>query len=70
METTEAIKAFFDRFDKDGDGRITAAEYALAANEMGDHDVTLSMAEALIHSMDTDHDGVLTFEEFLAARQR
>ncbi|MDH6707795.1 MULTISPECIES: EF-hand domain-containing protein [unclassified Kitasatospora] len=70
METTEAIKAMFDRFDKDGDGKITPAEYALVANEMGDHDVTISMAEALIHTMDTDHDGVLTFAEFLAARRR
>ncbi|MEU1282886.1 EF-hand domain-containing protein [Kitasatospora sp. NPDC058444] len=70
MESTEAIKAMFDRYDEDGDGKITAAEYALAANEMGDHDVTISMAEALINSMDTNHDGVLTFEEFLAARRR
>lgn len=23
METTEAIKAMFDRFDKNGDGKIT-----------------------------------------------
>lgn len=37
---------------------------------MGDHDVTLSMAEALIHAMDTHHQGYLTFDEFLAARQR
>ncbi|MFF3004383.1 EF-hand domain-containing protein [Kitasatospora sp. NPDC086801] len=70
METTEAIKAMFDRFDKNGDGKITPAEYALVANEMGDHDVTLSMAEALIHAMDTHHQGYLTFDEFLAARQR
>ncbi|MBO1417294.1 EF-hand domain-containing protein [Streptomyces sp. FH025] len=70
METTEAIKAMFDRFDKNGDGKITAAEYALVANEMGDHDVTISMAEALIHAMDTRHQGYLTFDEFLAARQR
>ncbi|MER6298366.1 EF-hand domain-containing protein [Kitasatospora sp. NPDC001539] len=70
METIEDIKAMFDRFDKNGDGKITPAEYALAANEMGDHGVTLAMAEALVHSMDTRHQGYLDFEEFLAARQR
>jgi Ca2+-binding EF-hand superfamily protein len=70
METIENIKAMFDRFDQNGDGKITAAEYALVANEMGDHDVTISMAEALIHAMDTRHQGYLTFDEFLAARQR
>ncbi|MER7845291.1 EF-hand domain-containing protein [Kitasatospora sp. NPDC096077] len=70
MESVEAIKEMFDRIDRNGDGKITAAEYALAANEMGDHGVTLSMAEALIHAMDTRHQGYLDFEEFLAARQR
>ncbi|MFE5580984.1 EF-hand domain-containing protein [Kitasatospora sp. NPDC056531] len=70
MESIEAIKEMFDRIDKNGDGKITPAEYALAANEMGDHGVTLSMAEALIHAMDTRHQGYLDFEEFLAARQR
>ncbi|MFI6152659.1 EF-hand domain-containing protein [Kitasatospora sp. NPDC051170] len=69
MQSTEEIKALFDRIDKNGDGKITAAEYALAANEMGDHAVTLAMAEALIHTMDTRHQGFLDFEEFLAARR-
>ncbi|MEV4433889.1 EF-hand domain-containing protein [Streptomyces sp. NPDC049555] len=62
----EARKAF-DRFDVDGDGFITAAEYKHVMAELGDFNVTETVAQALINKRDANGDGVLSFEEFWAA---
>jgi Ca2+-binding EF-hand superfamily protein len=59
----EARKAF-QRFDADGDGFITAAEYKSAMAQMGDFNVTESVAEALIARQDANGDKVLSFDEF------
>ncbi|KOV26039.1 EF hand repeat-containing protein [Streptomyces sp. XY431] len=69
MADVDDIRAAFDKFDRNGNGRITAAEYALVARELGDLTTSVAVAEAIIKQMDTNHDGELTFEEFLAARQ-
>ncbi|MBP0448197.1 MULTISPECIES: EF-hand domain-containing protein [unclassified Kitasatospora] len=69
MADVDTIRAAFDKFDVNGNGRITAAEYAKVARELGDLTTSISMAEAIIKQMDTNHDGELTFDEFLAARQ-
>ncbi|MGW4895779.1 EF-hand domain-containing protein [Kitasatospora sp. NPDC004240] len=69
MADIETIRAAFDKYDVNGDGRITAAEYAKVAHELGDVTTSISVAEAIIAQMDTNHDGELTFDEFLAARQ-
>ncbi|MFJ5222222.1 EF-hand domain-containing protein [Streptomyces sp. NPDC088400] len=63
----EARKAF-ERFDADGDGRITAAEYKSAMAQLGDFHVTETVAQAVINSHDGNGDGLLTFDEFLASR--
>ncbi|MFF2044954.1 EF-hand domain-containing protein [Kitasatospora sp. NPDC058170] len=69
MADVDTIRAAFDKYDVNGDGRITAAEYATVARELGDLTTSIAVAEAIINRMDTNHDGELTFDEFLAARQ-
>ena len=59
----EARKAF-DRFDVDGDGLITAAEYKSVMAQLGDFQVTETVAQAIINKKDGNGDGVLSFEEF------
>ncbi|WKX72719.1 EF-hand domain-containing protein [Streptomyces sp. XD-27] len=67
MADIEAAKKAFERFDVDGDGFITAAEYKSVMAQLGDPYVTEPVAQALINSRDTDHDGLLSFEEFWAS---
>ncbi|MFD6416390.1 EF-hand domain-containing protein [Streptomyces sp. NPDC060194] len=65
----ESARRAFDRFDSDGDGEITAAEYKSVMAQLGDFNVTESVAEVVIKAHDTNGDGKLTFDEFLASRQ-
>ncbi|MFI1798508.1 EF-hand domain-containing protein [Streptomyces sp. NPDC020379] len=62
----EARKAF-ERFDADGDGLITAAEYKSVMAQLGDFNVTETVAQAIINKKDANGDGVLSFEEFWAS---
>ncbi len=62
----EARKAF-DRFDVDGDGFITAAEYKSVMAQLGDFQVTETVAQAIINKKDGNGDGVLSFDEFWAS---
>jgi Ca2+-binding EF-hand superfamily protein len=64
----DARKAF-DRFDANGDGLITAAEYKGVMAQLGDFNVTETVAQAVINAHDTNADGLLTFDEFWAARK-
>ncbi|MER5951548.1 EF-hand domain-containing protein [Streptomyces sp. NPDC001904] len=66
MASIEEARKAFDRFDADGDGFITAAEYKSAMAQMGDFNVTESVAEVLIAGQDTNGDKVLSFDEFWA----
>lgn len=68
MADTDEVRKAFDRFDADGDGLITAAEYRSAMAQLGDHFVTESVAQAVINSHDGNGDGLLDFEEFQASR--
>ncbi|MFJ8039299.1 EF-hand domain-containing protein [Kitasatospora sp. NPDC096147] len=69
MADIENAKQVFARFDADGDGFITAAEYSKAMAELGDPYVTETVAQAVINKADTSKDGQLNFEEFWAAQQ-
>ncbi|MBB5116855.1 Ca2+-binding EF-hand superfamily protein [Streptomyces eurocidicus] len=62
----EARKAF-ERFDVDGDGLITAAEYKSVMAQLGDFQVTETVAQAIINKKDGNGDGVLSFDEFWAS---
>ncbi|KAL6613792.1 hypothetical protein ACP70R_036062 [Stipagrostis hirtigluma subsp. patula] len=63
------FRRVFASFDKDGDGRISAAELRLCmkaaiGDEMSDEDL-----EAIMASADTDGDGLLDEEEFVRLAQ-
>ncbi|EFG09445.1 putative calmodulin-like protein [Streptomyces clavuligerus] len=65
----EARKAF-DRYDLDGDGEITAAEYKSVMAQLGDFHVTETVAAAIIRNKDANGDGRLTFYEFWASIEK
>ncbi|MCX5204078.1 EF-hand domain-containing protein [Streptomyces sp. NBC_00237] len=65
----ESARNAFDKFDKNGDGTITAAEYKSVMAELGDFTVTETVAQAIINAHDGNADGRLNFDEFLASRQ-
>ncbi|GAA2818866.1 EF hand repeat-containing protein [Streptomyces platensis subsp. clarensis] len=64
MADINEARTAFERFDVDGDGFITAAEYKSVMAQLGDFNVTESVAEALIKQRDDNEDGVLSWDEF------
>lgn len=64
MASIEEARTAFARFDVDGDGFITAEEYKSVMAQLGDHNVTVTVAQAIINKKDGNGDGVLSFEEF------
>lgn len=54
--------AAFQRFDRDGDGAITAEELSAAVGVVGGED---GGAVAAVCEADRDGDGTVSFEEFL-----
>ena len=69
MADIEAAKRAFERFDQDGDGFITAVEFANVMAELQDFNVTAPVAAALISRVDSDQDAKISWDEFWAARQ-
>ena len=67
MADIEEARKAFERYDLDGDGLITAAEYKSVMAQLGDFHVTEPVAEAVIRTKDGNGDGRLTFEEFWAS---
>ncbi|MCK8677554.1 MULTISPECIES: EF-hand domain-containing protein [Streptomyces] len=66
MADIEAARRAFERYDVDGDGYITAAEYKSVMAQLGDFNVTETVAQAVINTRDGDKDGQLSFDEFWA----
>ncbi|WP_127355100.1 EF-hand domain-containing protein [Actinacidiphila soli] len=66
MADIESARTAFERYDLDGDGYITAAEYKKVMAELGDPYVSETVAQAVIAAKDSNEDGLLTFEEFWA----
>jgi Ca2+-binding EF-hand superfamily protein len=60
----EAARKTFEKFDRDGDGFVTAVEFQQAMVELGDREYTVGLAEAILRTRDSNIDGVLSFEEF------
>jgi len=63
------IQEAFDRFDKDGNGEITAEElrqiFTLVGEKDGDgKSLTLEQVKSIIRRFDDNDDGVLQYEEF------
>ncbi|MFD7610808.1 EF-hand domain-containing protein [Streptomyces sp. NPDC059828] len=67
MADIESARKAFDRYDLNGDGLISAAEYKSVMAQLGDFHVTETVAEAVIKSKDGNGDGLLTFDEFWAS---
>jgi Ca2+-binding EF-hand superfamily protein len=61
-----AARRVFDKFDRNGDGKVTPAEFQQAMLEMGDYHYTVGTARAVLADKDQDDDGLLSFDEFLA----
>ncbi|CAO1947289.1 unnamed protein product [Urochloa humidicola] len=55
----------FSAFDRDDDGKISAAELRLCMKAALGEDVSAEEAEELVASADSDGDGLLSQEEFL-----
>lgn len=68
MADTAALRAAFDQFDTDKDGAITAAELRGVLAELGAGVISDEQAKSLLDAADTDSDGRVTWDEFLAAR--
>ncbi|MCL7381968.1 MULTISPECIES: EF-hand domain-containing protein [unclassified Streptomyces] len=69
MADIDDARKAFERFDANGDGLITAAEYKSVMAQLGDFHVTETVAQAVINAHDGNGDGLLTFDEFLASRK-
>jgi Ca2+-binding EF-hand superfamily protein len=70
MADMEAARAAFEKFDVDGDGQITAAEFRHVMAELGDFHTTESVAQTVLNNIDGDGDGKITWAEFWANRQK
>jgi len=62
MVDTERYAATFAMLDKDGDGRVSAAEFKELMGQIGVNYTDATAARA-IEMMDTDGDGLVTLEE-------
>ncbi|XP_020190377.1 putative calcium-binding protein CML19 [Aegilops tauschii subsp. strangulata] len=63
--TTERFSSVFASFDRNADGRISAAELRLCMKAALGEDVSAEDAEALVALADTDGDRLLDEQEFL-----
>jgi Ca2+-binding EF-hand superfamily protein len=68
MADIAALRAAFDQFDVNKDGTISVAEFRSVLAELGDVNVSESEAQAVLAVADTDGDGRMTWDEFLALR--
>ncbi|XP_034593925.1 probable calcium-binding protein CML31 [Setaria viridis] len=62
--SSSELGSLFAAFDKDADGRISAAELRLCMRATLGEDVSAEDAEALVASVDADGDGLLDGDEF------
>lgn len=60
------LKAFFNRYDRNGDGVLDRYELRLLLNDLNEN-VSEERFEALLAEIDTDASGVIDFKEFAAA---
>lgn len=70
MADIEEARRAFKRYDLNEDGLITAAEYKSVMAQLGDFNVTETVAEAVIKTKDANGDGQLTFDEFWASMNK
>ncbi|MFI6477708.1 EF-hand domain-containing protein [Nonomuraea sp. NPDC050663] len=61
-----AAKAEFERFDSDGDGRISAEEIRKVNEALGTDGLSDAEIEGAIGAADSDGDGLIGLDEFVA----
>ncbi len=65
QSTVSFFKYRFDSWDKNGDGKVSVDEFRRAVTEMQDFTPNLlDSVELVLHNVDTDKDGFISFEEF------
>ncbi|XP_006663707.1 probable calcium-binding protein CML25/26 [Oryza brachyantha] len=65
MASTASSSSVFSAFDKDGDGKVSAAELGDCMAAALGEDVSEEEAAAILAMADTDGDGLLDHDEFL-----
>ncbi len=65
-EDKSALAAFFERWDRDGDGTISAGEIRTGLKAMG-MDIDDQVIGRIVAECDTDGNGVIDYEEFARA---
>ncbi|MEO7034375.1 MAG: EF-hand domain-containing protein [Polyangiaceae bacterium] len=58
-----ALRARFDGYDKNGDGRLELSEFAQLLDELG-AGYEAAQVKSAFESLDADQDGVMGFAEF------
>lgn len=58
-----ALRARYDGYDQNGDGRLELAEFAQLLNELG-AGYEDAQVKSAFESLDADHDGAIDFQEF------
>ncbi|CAN1122778.1 Probable calcium-binding protein CML26 [Linum perenne] len=61
---TEEIRQIFDKFDKNGDGKISCSEVVESLKELGTAVTSAEDCKKMIRQVDQDGDGSVNFEEF------
>ncbi|CAN1122771.1 Probable calcium-binding protein CML23 [Linum perenne] len=61
---TEEIRQIFDKFDKNGDGKISCSEVVESLKELGTA-VTSAEVECMMKEFDKDGDGYIDLDEFV-----
>ena len=64
-----SLQNLFDEFDKGGKGYFTFEDFANVSDMVGER-FSVNELQAMIDFADTDHDGVISFEEFRAVVTR
>ncbi|CAI0450894.1 unnamed protein product [Linum tenue] len=62
--STDEIRQIFDKFDKNGDGKISCSEVVDSLKELGTA-VTAAEVECMIKEFDKDGDGYIDLDEFV-----
>ncbi|OWM84993.1 probable calcium-binding protein CML23 [Punica granatum] len=65
LGSIEEARRVFDKYDKNGDGKISSQELQEALDSIGLKATTTEETEQIISEIDKDGDGHIDFEEFL-----
>lgn len=65
-DNIDTVRRLFDRFDKNGGGTLSKAEFIRALKELGITTLKESEEIAIIKHFDANNDGTIDYEEFLA----